>query len=183
MNQKELEGMQKEAWLEVLTEQFPDEDKDCLQILDVGCGPGFFTRILAEAGYRVTAVDYTPGMLKKARKAYQEWHRVLKPNGVLLNFDANWYGYLYDEKKREAYEQDRKNVQSRSLEDHYLCTDIDAMEQIALQVPLSHIIRPQWDIKVMKQLGFTQITYDESIWKGSGVRKNGLITPLPPCLW
>lgn len=208
VNQKELEGMQKEAWLEVLTEQFPDEDKDCLQILDVGCGPGFFTRILAEAGYRVTAVDYTPGMLKKARentgawldritfmrmdaqnlefedntfdvvisrnltwnlehprKAYQEWHRVLKPNGVLLNFDANWYGYLYDEKKREAYEQDRKNVQSRSLEDHYLCTDIDAMEQIALQVPLSHIIRPQWDIKVMKQLGFTQITYDESIWK------------------
>lgn len=56
-------------------------------------------------------------------------------------------------------------MQSRSLEDHYLCTDIDAMEQIALQVPLSHIIRPQWDIKVMKQLGFTQITYDESIWK------------------
>lgn len=28
VNQKELEGMQKEAWLEVLTGQFPGEDKD-----------------------------------------------------------------------------------------------------------------------------------------------------------
>lgn len=208
MNQKELEGMQKEAWLEVLTGQFPGEDKDRLQILDVGCGPGFFPRILAEAGYRVTAVDYTPEMLKKARenagdcldritflrmdaqnlefedntfdvvisrnltwnlehprKAYQEWHRVLKPGGVLLNFDANWYGYLYDEEKREAYEQDRKNVESCSLDDHYLCTDIDAMERIALQVPLSQITRPQWDVEVMKQLGFVRITQDDGIWR------------------
>lgn len=34
----------------------------------MGCGPGFFPRILAEAGYRVTAVDYTPERLKKARE-------------------------------------------------------------------------------------------------------------------
>ncbi|MBR6424888.1 MAG: class I SAM-dependent methyltransferase, partial [Oscillospiraceae bacterium] len=31
-------------------------------------------------------------------KAYAEWARVLKPGGLLLNFDANWYAYLFDDK-------------------------------------------------------------------------------------
>ena len=116
--------------------------------------------ILSEAGYTVTAVDYTEEMLEKAKEnlgkytkyglervtlqrmdaqnlefadetfdvvisrnltwnlekpeqAYQEWMRVLKPGGVLLNFDANWYGYLYDEEKKEAYESDRKKVEEQ----------------------------------------------------------------------
>lgn len=210
VNQKELEGMQRDAWLAVLTEHFPQ--KEGLQILDIGTGPGFFPVILSQAGYQVTAVDYTPEMLTKARenlslhvgdyskkvtlhrmdaqnldfaddqfdviisrnltwnledpkKAYEEWHRVLKPDGVLLNFDANWYGYLYDEEKREAYEQDRKNVEAQSLDDHYLCTDIDRMEQIALQVPLSAKMRPEWDKQVLREIGFDEIAADEQIWK------------------
>ena len=79
---------------------------------------------------------------------------MLKPGGKLLNFDANWYGYLYDDNKREAYEEDRKNVESAALDDHYTCTDIDRMEQIALQMPLSAIHRPVWDAKVLRSIGF-----------------------------
>lgn len=80
--------------------------------------------------------------LKDPKRAYEEWCRVLKPGGKLLNFDANWYGYLYDEEKRLSYEEDRKSVESEHLDDHYLCTDIDRMEKIALQMPLSSINRP-----------------------------------------
>lgn len=212
VNQKELEGSQKEAWLKELENHFPEVPKEELKILDVGTGPGFFPVILSMAGYLVTAVDYTPGMLEKAREnvkanakelaervdfcrmdaqelafadgtfdvvisrnltwnlerpgqAYQEWLRVLKPGGVLLNFDANWYGYLYDDKKRQAYEQDRKNVEEQKLEDHYLCTDIDTMEEIALQVPLSAIARPGWDAQVLSGLGAKEIVVDEEVWK------------------
>ena len=35
--------------------------------------------------------------------AYTEWTRVLKPGGLLLNFDANWYSYLVDEAAAEAF--------------------------------------------------------------------------------
>ena len=37
-------------------------------MLDVGCGPGFFSVLLARLGYEVTAVDYTENMLTEARK-------------------------------------------------------------------------------------------------------------------
>ena len=177
VNEKELAGSQREAWLHVLEEQFPEKKKEEMKILDIGTGPGFFPMILSEVGYTVTAVDYTEEMLEKAKEnlgkytkyglervtlqrmdaqnlefadetfdvvisrnltwnlekpeqAYQEWMRVLKPGGVLLNFDANWYGYLYDEEKKEAYEADRKKVEEQQLDDHYLCTDIDRMENI-----------------------------------------------------
>ena len=68
VNHKELNGMQKGAWLEVLKGQFPEKAKDEIKILDIGTGPGFFPVILAEAGYKVTAVDYTQEMLDTAKK-------------------------------------------------------------------------------------------------------------------
>ena len=208
VNHKELNGMQKGAWLEVLRSQFPEKAKEELKILDIGTGPGFFPVILAEAGYQVTAVDYTQEMLDTAKKnagelykkitfykmdaqnlefeddvfdvvisrnltwnlkdperAYKEWCRVLKPGGKLLNFDANWYGYLYDEEKRQSYEEDRKSVESENLDDHYLCTDIDRMEKIALQMPLSAINRPSWDRKLLKENGFVSVAVDTEVWQ------------------
>ena len=212
VNEKELAGSQREAWLHVLEEQFPEKKKEEMKILDIGTGPGFFPMILSEAGYTVAAVDYTEEMLEKAKEnlgkytkyglervtlqrmdaqnlefadetfdvvisrnltwnlekpeqAYQEWMRVLKPGGVLLNFDANWYGYLYDEEKKEAYEADRKKVEEQQLDDHYLCTDIDRMENIARQVPLSAMERPAWDTKLLESLGVCSIQTDSEIWK------------------
>lgn len=208
VNQKEWEGTQRSAWLQVLLEQFPKTGEKPLRILDIGTGPGFFPRLLAQQGYHVTAVDYTAEMLEKAKentkgledkitfcqmdaqnlefpdksfdvvisrnltwnlehpqKAYEEWYRVLDEGGKMLNFDANWYGYLYDEEKREAYEQDRRKVEQEQLDDHYLCTDIDRMEQIAFQMPLSSQMRPKWDVKVLEEIGFREISVDADVWE------------------
>jgi len=35
--------------------------------------------------------------------AYKEWYCVLKPGGILLNFDAGWYEYLFDEEQAKAF--------------------------------------------------------------------------------
>lgn len=120
--------------------------------------------------------------LEKPVQAYREWHRVLKPGGKLLNFDANWYGYLYDEEKRDAYEQDRKNVEQLSLDDHYLCTDIDAMEQIALQMPLSAQTRPGWDMEILKKTGFAEIHTDISVWERVWSKEENSTMAPHPCL-
>ena len=207
-NKEELAGMQRKAWRDIVCPYIPQKDKSEIRILDVGTGPGFFPIILAEAGYRVNAVDYTPEMLTQARAnagelekhitfarmdaknldfeddtfdlvlsrnltwnleqpgcAYKEWHRVLKKGGRMLNFDANWYRYLYDEETRKGHDMDRVNVAQASVVDREKEKGVDSerMERIALQVPLSRRERPTWDCEVLRTLGFDEIEIDYSI--------------------
>ena len=98
------------------------------------------------------------------QKAFQETWRVLKPGGVLLNFDANWYRYLWDEGAQLAHAQDRKNLQSADVRDETAGTDVSAMEAIARQAPLSAHQRPAWDLRVLRGLGM-QAAADTEIWK------------------
>ena len=189
VNIGELKSDKKLEWIDIIKSNAPVFAGDRrLKVLDIGCGPGFFSIILASAGYDVTAVDYTEEMLNKARenagdlkdrlsleewthiilefgegdfdlivtrnltwnlkdpeKAYKSWYKVLRNGGNMINFDANWYLHLFDDEKRREYESDRKNVELSGMEDHYTCTDIDSMEDIARQLPLSKIQRPVWD--------------------------------------
>lgn len=103
--------------------------------------------------------------LENPGQAYEEWVRVLKPGGLLCNFDADWYGHLYDEEKRSGYEKDRQRVEEKNLEDYYTGTDIERMEAIARQVPLSRQKRPQWDVEALKNAGLTEVSCDPEVWK------------------
>lgn len=211
-NQQEMADARRTMWrdklLSLLGNQFPEKEPKEIKILDVGTGPGFFAILLAEAGYQVTAVDYTEEMLKEAQSnagglaecivwktgdaqaldvesnsfdavvtrnvtwnlprpdlAYKEWLRVLKPEGVLYNFDADWYGHLYNEEKRSSYEKDRRQTEEQNVEDYYSGTDIEKMEEIARQVPLSRLERPKWDLETMQKAGFLDVFCDEKVWK------------------
>lgn len=101
--------------------------------------------------------------LEHPEQAYNEWHRVLRPGGRMLNFDANWYLHLYDKQKRAEYEQDRFNAQAQGLNDHYVCTDTTAMEEIARNLPLSRTMRPQWDSAVLLNLGFKKVMIEQDM--------------------
>lgn len=103
--------------------------------------------------------------LENPGQAYEEWVRVLKPGGLLCNFDADWYGHLYDEEKRSGYEKDRQRVEEKNLEDYYTGTDIERMEAIARHVPLSRQKRPQWDVEALKNAGLTEVSCDTEVWK------------------
>ena len=211
-NQQEMADARRTMWrdklLSLLSEAFPEREPGEIKILDVGTGPGFFAILLAEAGYQVTAIDYTEEMLREAQQnagglakcitwktgdaqaldvesnsfdvivtrnvtwnlprpdlAYKEWLRVLKPGGVLYNFDADWYGHLYNEEKRSGYEKDRQQTEAQNVEDYYSGTDIEKMEEIARQVPLSRLERPKWDLDTMKKTGFLDVFCDENVWK------------------
>ena len=211
-NQQEMADARQTMWraklLDLLGKQFPEREPKEIKILDVGTGPGFFAILLAEAGYQVTAIDYTEEMLKEAQQnagglaecivwktgdaqaldvennsfdaivtrnvtwnlprpdlAYKEWLRVLKPGGMLYNFDADWYGHLYNEEKRNSYERDRQQTEEQNVEDYYSGTDIEKMEEIARQVPLSRLERPKWDIETMQKTGFLDVSCDEAVWK------------------
>lgn len=97
-------------------------------------------------------------------RAYQQWTRVLKPGGLLLNFDANWYRYLYDEQALAAYRADREEVRRTGAADDTAGTDVAAMEEIARRAPLSRLIRPAWDLAVLRGLGMTAWAEPE-VWE------------------
>lgn len=120
---------------------------------------------LAEEAYDMIVSRNLTWNLEQPEQAYGEWLRVLKKGGVLLNFDANWYHYLYDAGKRLGYEEDRRRVKENNLNDHYTCTDIDHMERIARELPLSQCLRPEWDISILKKLKVSKVQCNNEIWK------------------
>ena len=211
VNRDELLSRQRMIWSGLLSERihsrYPDRCPEEISVLDIGAGPGFFSIILAEKGYAVTAVDYTESMLAAAKQnagvlaekitflqmnaealsfpdncfdvivsrnltwnlhnpetAYRQWNRVLKPDSLLLNFDANWYSYLHDENARCGHLKDRANIRQTGVGDETAGTDVAAMEAIALQAPLSRIRRPAWDMEVLDGLGMRPAA-DEKIWE------------------
>ena len=97
-------------------------------------------------------------------QAYKEWIRILKPGGLLLNFDANWYAYLFDCSKREAYDQDRINSAMLGITDRNIGEKFDIMEDIARRIPLSNVQRPIWDLEYLKA-NTNYCGADETIWQ------------------
>lgn len=63
--------------------------------------------------------------LERPIDAYTDWHRVLK-KVRMLNFDANWYGYLLDEEKVEHSETETDN----QYYDYHHYSDSDIMEGV-----------------------------------------------------
>ena len=212
VNRRELGNVrQRLAWQRelcgTLDAHFAGRARPSVRVLDAGTGPGFFAMLLAEAGYRVTAVDLTPAMLDEARcnagpmaeriafavmdaehlcfadasfdavvsrnltwnlpapqRAYCEWNRVLVPGGMLINYDANWYRYLFDDDARASFERDRENSLEEGLSDLNVGDNFDRMEEIARRVPLSSALRPDWDIETLLGLGLS-VEADPHVWE------------------
>lgn len=192
VNQKELEGIQRERWKEQFKRLLPANPN--LKVLDIGTGPGFFSIILEELGYTpITGIDVSDNMLEvakeniqqygkehssiqliqmdaqklefkpesfdiivsrnvtwnleKPKQAYSEWLRVLKPNGRLFIFDANWYAFLQNESLEKKFEEKRKKAIEEKLEDYWQGEGVDEekMNWIVEQLPLTYQQRPQWD--------------------------------------
>ena len=76
---------------------------------------------------------------------------------------------LYNEEKRSGYEKDRQQTGAQNVEDYYSGTDIEKMEEIARQVPLSRLERPKWDLDTMKKTGFLDVFCDENVWKEEAI--------------
>ena len=194
VNQKELEGIQRERWKKQFERLLPSNKN--LKVLDIGTGPGFFTIILEELGYtNITGIDVSEKMLEvakeniqkygkknssiqliqmdaqslefkpksfdiivsrnltwnleKPQQAYSEWLRVLKPNGALFIFDANWYAFLQNESLAKEFEAKRQQAIEEKLEDYWQGEGVDEekMDWIVQQLPLTYQLRPQWDME------------------------------------
>lgn len=92
-------------------------------------------------------------------RAYSEWLRVLKPGGVLLNFDADYASQIRHENGQNSH------VAPDSPYGHLGMTESLAREnaRITLAMPASREERPRWDEAVLKELGASKIKKDLTV--------------------
>ena len=121
-------------------------------------------------------------VLEHPDEAYVSWHRVLKPGGTLLNFDAGWYNYLFNEEKYQEFLEDRENVKAARMVDSYDSYDeSDVCESISRELVLSHYARPEIDLKMLEDAGFSSVDVDRDIWRrvwNEQEKTNGRSTPM-----
>lgn len=87
--------------------------------------------------------------------AYTNWYKLLKPGGVLINFDADYY--------RDTPERQELPPQHA----HCLIGDDMMDENDAITRAIGELghARPHWDAKLLLDAGFEKITIDQGVYK------------------
>lgn len=201
--QKEIKEGLDIKWKEEIESHYPQREK--LNILDVGTGPGFFPIILSGENINVLGIDITENMIEEAKKnfelanvnakalimdsqdidfedetfdmiicrnltwtldkpkkAYKEWFRILKKDGILLVYDGSWYSHYYHENYMNRFKKMRNLAKEKydvEVYDYAHATN-DEEKRLKDDLYLSNKIRPSWDVENLIDVGFTEINIE-----------------------
>ncbi|NLV21293.1 MAG: methyltransferase domain-containing protein [Syntrophomonadaceae bacterium] len=101
--------------------------------------------------------------LERPQDAYNSWCRVLRPGGIMLNFDAAWYSYLFDEEAAKRREQDQERVMQSGVKNFEAYSEGYLMEEMCRELILSRCRRPQIDVEMLKTAGFSSVEVTPNI--------------------
>lgn len=87
--------------------------------------------------------------------AYMEWYRVLKPGGIMLNFDGN-YG-------KETFAGDEDKLPENHVHKAIGNDLMRECERIKNQLEISYHVRPAWDVEILEKAGFDKLELDLGI--------------------
>ena len=104
-------------------------------------------------------------------KAYREWYQLLKPGGVLINFDADYCAALEDEDEIELPENHAHKLVPEDLTKE---NEAITMELSAYQGP-----RPQWDVQLLVEAGFERICVDMGVYRRIYAEIDEFYNPTP----
>jgi ubiquinone/menaquinone biosynthesis C-methylase UbiE len=109
--------------------------------------------------------------LPHIEKAYHEWYKLLKPGGVLINFDADYSAALEEEEEKELPAN-----HAHKLVPEYMKAENDA---ITMEIGAFHQPRPQWDVQLLAEAGFERIAVDMGVYKRIYAEIDEFYNPTP----
>ncbi|MBR6430795.1 MAG: class I SAM-dependent methyltransferase [Oscillospiraceae bacterium] len=100
--------------------------------------------------------------LEHPEQVYRAFRDLLKPDGMLLIYDANWHLHFFDEQARErVLAREQRHFETYGVREVVSGGDMAYYET----APLTRIRRPAWDRKTLEGLGFSVcITEDIGRW-------------------
>lgn len=108
--------------------------------------------------------------LPDAGHAYEEWCRVLKKGGILLNFDANYGSSNFADTSHLPENHTHNQVGMDMMQE---------CEEIKKQLPISSYIRPAWDVETLGNLGILELYLDLGVGKRIYIEKDEFYNPVP----
>ena len=109
--------------------------------------------------------------LPHIEKAYREWYRILKPGGILINFDADYCAALENE--------DEHDLPANHA--HKLVPDCMMQENdsITMEIGAYHGPRPQWDVQLLIEAGFERVSVDTGVYRRIYAEIDEFFNPTP----
>ncbi|MBP0969930.1 MAG: class I SAM-dependent methyltransferase [Oscillospiraceae bacterium] len=109
--------------------------------------------------------------LPDMQKAYREWYRLLKDGGVLINFDADYSAALEKDDEPELPENHAHKLVPQEMK-----AENDA---ITMEIGSLHRPRPQWDVQLLTETGFSEVTVDTEVYKRIYAEIDEFYNPVP----
>lgn len=105
----------------------------------------------ADATFDVVIARNITYALSNPELAFREWLRVLKENGKILIYDANWFYFLFDEDENQKMKVFLKDYHEKNGHIHPTYEEeVAKFSEHIMSRPLSKKNRPLWDIQFWK---------------------------------
>ncbi len=103
--------------------------------------------------------------------AYRSWYALLAKGGMMINFDAD---YCHEFSDAEDVAQLPDHAHKAIPADLVAESDEITMELCAYQSR-----RPEWDVRLLMDTGFSQVTVDTGVWKRVYAEPDEFYNPTP----
>lgn len=113
--------------------------------------------------------------LPHVEKAYREWYKILKPGGVLINFDADYSAAPEDEQQGGKKHELPENHAHKLVPDDLMAEN----NAITMEIGAYHGPRPQWDVQLLIEAGFERVTVDKGVYKRIYAEIDEFFNPTP----
>ena len=174
LRRQELHSEKYSQWQREIVQHLPPAKQ--LRILDVGCGAGFFSVLLANEGHRVTGIDLTPAMIAQAET-------LAAAEGCSCTFQTA-------DAEHTAFSDGSFDVViARNLMWNLPHPETAYAEWLRVLAPkgilLYHMLeislfeRPRWDLEILKALGSCSCSVDQSVGDRIYAEQDIFYIPVP----